>query len=89
VGRAVPLQNGETVLADEAYVRESILTPAAKIVAGYQPVMPAYQGQVTEEALFQLIAYIQSLRAPAGEAAPPPAATKVSRNEGAPDTRRP
>jgi cytochrome c oxidase subunit 2 len=80
VGKEVRLQNGETVRADEPYLRESILSPAAKIVAGYQPVMPTYQGQVTEEALLQLIAYIRSLPAPA-EPAPAPTATKVSRNE--------
>ncbi|MCI0407599.1 MAG: cytochrome c oxidase subunit II [Acidobacteria bacterium] len=66
-GRKVPLQNGETVLADEAYLRESILNPAAKVTAGYQPVMPTYQGQVSEEAVLQLIAYIRSLAAPGGD----------------------
>ena len=51
----------QTVVADEAYMRESILTPAAKVVAGYQPIMPTYQGLVSEEDLLQLIAYIKSL----------------------------
>jgi cytochrome c oxidase subunit II len=60
-GRAVALQGGETLTADEAYLRESILNPAAKVVAGYQPLMPPYQGQVSEESLMNLIAYIQSL----------------------------
>jgi cytochrome c oxidase subunit II len=67
-GRPVRLAAGGTVVADEAYVRESILSPAARVVNGYQPVMPTYQGQVSEEQLIALIAYIQSLRAPA---APP------------------
>jgi cytochrome c oxidase subunit II len=63
-GRPVKLANGETVVADEAYVRESIVNPAAKVVAGYQPVMPTFQGQVSEEQLIDLVAYVQSLRIP-------------------------
>ena len=57
----VTLQGGETVSADETYIRESILNSTAKIVDGYQPNMPTFQGQVTEDALLQLIAYIKSL----------------------------
>ena len=60
-GSQVTLQGGETVTADENYLRESIVTPQAKIVNGYQPNMPTFQGQITEEALLQLIAYIKSL----------------------------
>lgn len=61
-GSRVELQDGRTVLADEAYIRESILNPNAKIVAGFRPdVMPTFQGQVTEENVLQLIAYIKSL----------------------------
>lgn len=60
-GHTVPLEGGGTVLADEAYIRESILLPAAKIVRGWQPIMPTYQGQVSEEQLIDLIAYIRSL----------------------------
>jgi cytochrome c oxidase subunit 2 len=60
----VRLAAGDTAVADEAYVRESILSPAARVVAGYQPVMPTYQGQVGEEQLIALIAYIQSLPVP-------------------------
>jgi len=63
-GRPVKLASGETVVADEAYVRESITSPAAKVVAGYQPVMPTYQGQVSEEQLIALVAFIQSLPLP-------------------------
>ena len=48
-GTPVQLANGETVIADEAYIRESILNPTAKVVAGYQPIMPTFQGQVSEE----------------------------------------
>jgi cytochrome c oxidase subunit 2 len=60
-GGKVLLETGETVVADEAYLRESILRPAAKVVAGYRTQMPTFQGQVTEEQLLQLIAYIKSL----------------------------
>jgi cytochrome c oxidase subunit 2 len=63
-GSSVRLQSGEVVTADEAYLRESIVSPSARIVEGYQPIMPTYQGQVSEEALFQLIAYIQTLKGP-------------------------
>jgi cytochrome c oxidase subunit 2 len=71
-GRPVKLASGDTVVADEAYVRESIVNPAAKVVAGYQPVMPTFQGQVTEEQLIALVAYIQSLQI-STEGAPAPA----------------
>jgi cytochrome c oxidase subunit 2 len=71
-GRQVRLANGDAVVADEAYVRESIVNPAAKVVAGYQPVMPTFQGLVSEEQLIALVAYIQSLQVPT-EGAPAPA----------------
>jgi cytochrome c oxidase subunit 2 len=58
----VTLQDGSRVLADRAYLRESIVRPDAKIVAGYQPIMPSFQGLVNEEELQQLIAFLQSLR---------------------------
>jgi cytochrome c oxidase subunit 2 len=60
-GKTVKLQDGNTVLADENYIRESILDPRAKIVAGYQPIMPTFKGLVSEEGILQLIAYIKSL----------------------------
>ena len=60
-GMPVQLQNGESVIADENYLRESILNPQAKIVAGFQPLMPTFQGLVNEEQLLQLITYIRSL----------------------------
>jgi cytochrome c oxidase subunit 2 len=74
-GSRVQLQNGGTVLADDAYIRESILNPNAKIVAGYRPdVMPTFQGQISEEGLLQLIVYVKSL-AITGTAAAPQTAT--------------
>ena len=60
-GTQVKLQTGETVTADESYVRESILNPQAKVTAGFQPLMPPFQGRVNEEQLMQLIAYIKAL----------------------------
>jgi len=62
-GKTVTLQSGETATVDEAYVRESILTPSAKIAAGFQPIMPTFQGLVTEEQLLELIEYVKSLQA--------------------------
>jgi len=67
-GKPVKLSDGTTVIADEAYIRESILYPSAKIVAGYQPLMPTYKGQVTEVQLLQLVAYIRSLSSGEGKA---------------------
>jgi cytochrome c oxidase subunit II len=70
-GREVELQGGGKVVADEAYIRESIVLPQAKVVAGFQPIMPPFQGLVTEEQLLQLIAYVKSLSGPAAPAPPP------------------
>jgi cytochrome c oxidase subunit 2 len=60
-GSQVRLQTGQTVVADEAYIRESILRPQAKIVFGYTTQMPTFQGQISEEGLLQIIAYMKSL----------------------------
>ena len=60
-GREVQLEGGGKVVADDAYLRESILDPQAKIVLGYQPLMPTFKGQVSEEGLLQLLAYLKSL----------------------------
>ncbi len=60
-GKPVELQDGRRIVADEAYIRESIVNPQAKIVAGFQPLMPTFQGLVTEEQILQLIAYVRSL----------------------------
>ena len=68
---------------DDAYIRESILNPQAKIVAGFQPIMPTFQGLVTEEQLLQLIAYVKSLSAPRR----PPARTPEVSNYGNHRTR--
>lgn len=60
-GSQVTLQDGQTVTADAAYVRRSILEPRAQIVAGYEPVMPSFSGELSEQQIEQLIAYVRSL----------------------------
>jgi cytochrome c oxidase subunit II len=72
-GKSVELQGGGSATFDEAYVRESIVNPQAKLVVGYQPIMPTFQGLVTEEQLLQLIAYVRSISQQAGT----PGATPV------------
>jgi cytochrome c oxidase subunit II len=62
--KAVLLEDGRTVIADENYVRESIVNPTAKIVSGFKPVMPTFQGIVSEEQLNALVAYVKSLAQP-------------------------
>jgi cytochrome c oxidase subunit 2 len=71
-GHEVALAAGGTVVADASYIRESILNPTAKIVAGFQPLMPTFQGQVTEEQLLALTEYIKGLPG-RGASAPAPA----------------
>jgi cytochrome c oxidase subunit 2 len=63
-GKTVRLAGGRTVVADESYIRESIVNPNAKMVAGFQPLMPTFQGLISEEGLLQLVAYIKSLSRP-------------------------
>jgi cytochrome c oxidase subunit 2 len=60
--RSVELQGGRSVVADETYIRESILYPAAKIRAGFRPIMPSFKGQVSEDDLIRLIAFIKALK---------------------------
>jgi cytochrome c oxidase subunit 2 len=84
-GRTVQLADGSTVLVDEAYLRESILNSQAKIVRGFQPLMPTFQGLISEEGLVALIEHIRSMSpAPAAGAAAesttPPAANLSSGN---------
>jgi cytochrome c oxidase subunit II len=69
-GKPQKLNDGATVVMDENYIRESILTPQAKIVAGYGPIMPTFSGQVSEESLIALVAYVKGLQ-PAGSTAAP------------------
>ena len=55
------LENGQTAVANESYIRESILTPQNKLVQGYGPIMPTFQGLVNEEGLMSLIEYVKAL----------------------------
>jgi cytochrome c oxidase subunit 2 len=61
-GKTVSLVGGGMLTADEGYIRESILNPSAKITAGFQPIMPTFQGLVTEEQLLELVEYVKSLK---------------------------
>ena len=69
-GKSIELQGGGTVTVDDGYIRESIVNPQAKIVNGFQPIMPTFQGLVNEEQLLQLIAYVRSLSQKSASAAP-------------------
>ena len=60
-GKTVKLTDGSSVTVDENYIRNSILNPSSQVVEGYQPIMPTFKGQVTEEQLNSLVAYIKSL----------------------------
>jgi cytochrome c oxidase subunit 2 len=62
LGKTVHLQSGASVTADEDYIRESILNPQAKIVAGYPPIMPIFKGLISEDGIMQIIAYLKSLK---------------------------
>jgi cytochrome c oxidase subunit II len=66
LGSTVKLRGGRTLVADEGYVRESIFNPSAKVVDGFEPIMPTYQGLLGEEDVMQLIAYLKSLNIRAG-----------------------
>ena len=72
-GKQIQLFTGFKLVANDSYIRESILTPQARMVAGYGPVMPTFQGQVSEESVMSLIEYIKSL-----PAAPPAAAAAAA-----------
>ena len=61
-GRRVKLADGRTVVADDNYLRESIVNSQAQIVAGYQPLMPVFQGMLSEEQVMALIAHIKTLK---------------------------
>jgi cytochrome c oxidase subunit 2 len=60
-GAPVPLSDGTVVTADDRYIHDSIVQPRSQIVAGYAPIMPSFAGQIGEEDLLRLIAYIKSL----------------------------
>jgi cytochrome c oxidase subunit 2 len=68
--KPVQLEDGRTVIADENYIRESIMDPGAKIVRGFRPIMPTLQGQISDEELNALIAYVKSIGQTQSEAQP-------------------
>lgn len=78
-GKQIRLASGETVRADEAYLRESILNPQAKLVEGFGPIMPTFQGQISEDQLMQLLAFIKSLQIVNPQQATPTASPVPSR----------
>ncbi|HZP16950.1 MAG TPA: cytochrome c oxidase subunit II [Terriglobales bacterium] len=83
-GKPVALEDGRTITVDDNYIRESILNPAAKVVSGFKPIMPVFQGQVSEEQLNALVAYVKSLtQQPAGGVA------ATSSNNPGPATEKP
>jgi cytochrome c oxidase subunit 2 len=61
-GKPVDLEGGQSVTVDDAYIHESIVNPTAKVVKGFSPIMPSFQGQVTDGQINQIIAYIKSLQ---------------------------
>ena len=77
------LADGSVVTVDENYIRESILDPAAKVVKGYQPLMPTFSGQLSEEELLQLIIYIKSLSADEGAGAVEATTSEATSSEAA------
>jgi cytochrome c oxidase subunit 2 len=77
-GSSEQLAAGGRVVVDEAYLRESILLPQTKIVAGYQPLMPTFQGLLSEENVMALVEYVKSLRASSEAGSGAEAATSVA-----------
>jgi cytochrome c oxidase subunit 2 len=71
-GQPVLLNDGSVVMADDSYLRESILSPGVKVVNGYLPIMPSFAGQLTEDDLVQILTYLKSIGAPPGAGPQPP-----------------
>jgi cytochrome c oxidase subunit 2 len=86
-GQPQRLSDGTTVVADESYLRESILNPGAKIVAGYNNIMPTFQGQLDEEQLSQLLTYIKSLAPGQSDAIETTRPARENNPPGGPTTR--
>lgn len=88
----VRLRDGSDVVADDNYMRESILDPSVKVVAGFEPIMPSFQGQINEAQVMQLVAYIRTLtpqQAPsAAIAAPAAPKTAAGTDTAAPSTNK-
>ncbi|MEZ5307968.1 MAG: cytochrome c oxidase subunit II [Pyrinomonadaceae bacterium] len=82
-GKEVKFVDGSSATVDDQYLRNSILNPGGQVVEGYQPIMPTFKGQVTEEQLGYLVAYIKSLSGDSGNAQPKPAATAEPKADAA------
>jgi cytochrome c oxidase subunit 2 len=61
-GSKLQLASGSQVLVNDAYLRDAILSPSQHITAGYAPIMPTYQGQISEDGLIDLVEYIKSMQ---------------------------
>src|SRR6266849_4630168 len=83
-GSTVTLSDNSTLKADDNYIRESILNPQAKIVKGFQPLMPTFQGQVNEEDLLKLLAYVKSLGSMRLPAVPVESQQSLQKSSGSP-----
>lgn len=77
-GKEISLVGGQKVTANDEYLRNSILNPGAQVVEGFAPIMPTFKGQVTEEQLVSLVAYIKSLSGVTGTTAAPATAAPAS-----------
>ncbi len=86
-GKPQTLVGGQTVTVDEGYLRESIVNPQAKLVLGFGPIMPTFQGQVSEDQLMQLMAYIKSLHGEGAIPARAPSPSPVAARPGASPTQ--
>jgi cytochrome c oxidase subunit 2 len=60
-GSKLQLTNGSSVLVNEAYLRDAILNPSQHVTAGYAPIMPTYQGQISEDGLIDIVEYLKTL----------------------------
>jgi cytochrome c oxidase subunit 2 len=85
-GKTRALTNGQSVVADDNYIRESILNPQAKIAAGFQPIMPTFQGQVSEDDLIRLLAYVRTLGTEQPAVTPVESPQSMLQSSGAPTT---
>jgi cytochrome c oxidase subunit 2 len=83
-GKTRQLTNGSQVVADENYIRESILNPQAKIAAGFQPIMPTFQGQVNEDDIVRLLAYVRAMGTEQPVSNPVESAQSAQQSSGAP-----
>jgi cytochrome c oxidase subunit II len=84
-GKQVMLDTGSTVVADDNYIRDSIINPGSKVVSGFKPIMPTFSGLVSEDQLMALIAYVKSLSQPqqsAQQAAAGPGQVPAASNTG-------